>query len=206
MFINISEVFSSIQGEGKYTGYPALFVRLSGCNRSCSFCDSQYHKKGKRVTLVDAISLIKKSKLNTVIFTGGEPLLQYDALLEIVKAIPNKVFHIESNGDLLTVEKLNELKYYFTYMAFSPKCKETAARLSRYIEGNRNLMDIKVVTNLTTTGKDMLRYATVLMPLSVFNSKQDKITQQEVWNYAVKHNLRYSQRIHIDVWGKKRSI
>ena len=89
----INEIFEGIQGEGKYVGMPMLFIRCSGCTRACSFCDTKYHTKGKEMTIDEVIKIIKKSKLNYVCFTGGEPLLQIDVIREIMEDNILKNYH-----------------------------------------------------------------------------------------------------------------
>ena len=79
--LNICEVFTSIQGEGKDCGTHALFIRLSGCNLKCSFCDTKYSwTEGTQTIQEDIIKKIKeyrdKFNNNYIIWTGGEPLLQ----------------------------------------------------------------------------------------------------------------------------------
>jgi putative chitinase len=51
--MRVNEIFCSIQGEGKYAGCPAIFIRLSGCTRKCSFCDTKYHTNGKEMSVED---------------------------------------------------------------------------------------------------------------------------------------------------------
>lgn len=195
--MKISEIFESIQGEGRYLGRPMLFIRTSGCTRKCAFCDTQYHNKGENYLLKELIKIINKSKLDIVCFTGGEPLLWYEEIKELRKAT-KKDFHIETNGDILKEEYIS----LFNYISCSPKELSTAKKIKK-MPGN---IYIKIVTDLKTTGVDMIKYATTLMPLSTFNEKKDKKIKQKVWDYCVKNNIEYSPRIHVDVWGNKKNI
>ena len=58
--MKITEIFQSIQGEGKYTGYPMTFIRTSGCTRKCSFCDTPYHTEGKELRRGEIIKKIRE--------------------------------------------------------------------------------------------------------------------------------------------------
>ena len=74
--------FYSLAGEGANTGMPVVFVRLSGCNKVCSFCDTA-HESGEELSIPIIISRVKvlTQDCGMIIFTGGEPLLQLDFLL-----------------------------------------------------------------------------------------------------------------------------
>jgi len=207
--LKVSEIFESIQGEGRYQGYPAIFVRLSGCTRDCSFCDSKYHKKGISKDIKDIINYINKSKLNIVVWTGGEPLLQFDLIRNVIENTIEEEHHLESNGDLiLNLDSLADVINWFNYICFSPKNVKVAKRLNKLI--NQQYLyqsppiDIKVVTDLEKVGVVMLKYATMLMPLTTYNEKKDLEIKRKVWNYCTKHNLFYSARLHIEVWKEKR--
>ena len=73
----INEIFYSLQGEGYHTGSPAVFIRFSGCNLTCSFCDTQ-HAEGILMTDEEICSELQKYPTNMVILTGGEPSLWID--------------------------------------------------------------------------------------------------------------------------------
>ena len=73
----INEIFYSLQGEGYHTGTPAIFVRFSGCNLSCTFCDTQ-HEEGIMMTDEEIIAEVRRYPAVTVILTGGEPSLWID--------------------------------------------------------------------------------------------------------------------------------
>ncbi len=79
--LKINEIFYSIQGESSYAGYPTVFVRTTGCNLRCSYCDTTYaYYEGSKITLDQVILEIQKYPARYVCLTGGEPLLQKEAL------------------------------------------------------------------------------------------------------------------------------
>lgn len=101
--MRITETFVSLQGEGIRQGMPCFFVRLSGCNLSCAWCDTPASLAGGEDVSLDAIvERIAESGLRYVCITGGEPLLQKDEvkeLLSVLKAADITV-DIETNGTL----------------------------------------------------------------------------------------------------------
>jgi 7-carboxy-7-deazaguanine synthase len=102
--LQLSEIFYSIQGEGMWTGTPAVFVRLAGCNLACDFCDTDYSTKFF-AGVDDVIERVRAAAPDCpmVILTGGEPLAQAEtpALIEALCREGRRV-HIESNGTIFT--------------------------------------------------------------------------------------------------------
>ena len=100
----LAEIFYSIQGEGTWTGTPAVFVRLAGCNLACDFCDTDYSVKSY-ATAGEIAGMVGDAggDCPTVVLTGGEPLAQSDApaLIEALRAAGRRV-HVESNGTIYT--------------------------------------------------------------------------------------------------------
>lgn len=97
----ISEIFYSIQGEGPSAGKPAVFLRFSGCNLKCKWCDTKYAwKKGKEMTISQIIQKIKKYPCKHLVITGGEPLLQQDKLKALLSKLKGYTAEIETNGSL----------------------------------------------------------------------------------------------------------
>lgn len=98
--LQIAEIFYSIQGEGTWTGTPAVFVRLAGCNLSCDFCDTDYALK-LLMSVNEVLAAVRRASPScpTVILTGGEPLAQAatPALIQALRADGRRV-HLESNG------------------------------------------------------------------------------------------------------------
>lgn len=98
----LAEIFYSVQGEGTWTGTPAVFVRLAGCNLNCRFCDTDYSVKGfaspaEIVARVRALG----GMCPMVVLTGGEPFAQSETpdLIEALRRDGRRV-HIESNGTI----------------------------------------------------------------------------------------------------------
>ena len=199
--IKVSEMFSSIQGEGRFAGVPMLFIRLSGCTRNCWYCDTKYHTKGVEMEIDDLIQRIKESKLAYVCWTGGEPLLQRKQVYQIIDATRGVYHHLETNGDLL---ESNDVYRYFYYVACSPKEKVVAEKVWKQFKYYPEI-DIKVVTDLEKEGVDMIPYATMLMPLSTY-TKKDLEIQRKVWDYCVKNNLKFTPRYQFWIWQKKRGV
>jgi 7-carboxy-7-deazaguanine synthase len=98
----LAEIFYSVQGEGTWTGTPAVFVRLAGCNLNCRFCDTDYSVKGF-ASIADVVARVREAggACPMVVLTGGEPLAQAEssALIDALRADGRRV-HIESNGTI----------------------------------------------------------------------------------------------------------
>lgn len=95
--MRVNEIFYSLQGEGYYTGCAAIFVRFSGCNLRCPFCDTEF-KSFVEMTEEDIVSEISQYPADLVVFTGGEPTLQLTtSLVEKVQNI-GKYVAVETNG------------------------------------------------------------------------------------------------------------
>jgi 7-carboxy-7-deazaguanine synthase len=92
----VSEVFTSIQGEGKLAGVPSFFVRVSGCNLRCAWCDTPYaswEPEGERRTLDWLLSAADASGVRHAVITGGEPML-FDAVEGLSRGLRRLGMHI----------------------------------------------------------------------------------------------------------------
>src|SRR5512139_292363 len=99
--LRVCEIFTSIQGESTYAGLPCTFVRLTGCNLRCTYCDTQYsYDNGIEMTLTDIIGRVRHAGIKLVEITGGEPLLQREETLLLTRALLDEGYEvlIETNG------------------------------------------------------------------------------------------------------------
>ena len=97
MAYRIHEIFYSLQGEGANTGMPAVFVRFSGCNLHCPFCDTDFASY-QEMEVEEILDSIEEYPSDFIVLTGGEPSLQIDnALIEALHE-HDKVIAIETNG------------------------------------------------------------------------------------------------------------
>jgi len=206
--IPINEIFETIQGEGKYAGEPVLFVRVEGCNRKCPWCDTKYSLEVEEKDMMkveDLIEKIRESNKKIVVWTGGEPMLYSKEIESVIDAISYKDHHIETNGSIT-----NDVLQRFEYVCFSPKNVKDAKNCIKYLKTSIDLyfncVDVKVVTDLRDVGMDLLKYASMLMPLTSNwpHSSDDIEVRKDVWDYCEKHNLRYSPRLQVELFGHQR--
>jgi len=98
--LKINEIFYSIQGESSFAGLPFVFVRLTGCNLRCTYCDTKYaYEKGREISVEQILREVKKYKCPYVEITGGEPFLQEDTPF-LIDFLIDKGFYVlvETNG------------------------------------------------------------------------------------------------------------
>ena len=97
----LDEVFTSIQGESTDAGLPCVFVRLFGCNIGCSFCDQPQKPSNRtRISIANLVAKIMKYRIDYVCITGGEPMLQWNALYPVILELVSlgKRVAIETSG------------------------------------------------------------------------------------------------------------
>ena len=114
----IAEIFQSLQGEGRHTGRPCLFIRFAGCNLACPWCDTD-HAPRLRLKAEALLARVAESGARSVILTGGEPLLQ-PGLGALARALRERGLWvaIETNA---TIEPDPETRAALSYVAASPK-------------------------------------------------------------------------------------
>ena len=102
MNLKVNEIFYSIQGESLYAGLPCTFVRLSGCNLRCTYCDTKYaYEKGTQISITDIMEQVAAYHCRLVEITGGEPLCQEQTPDLISTLIENNyTVLLETNGSM----------------------------------------------------------------------------------------------------------
>ena len=105
----VNEIFRSIQGESSYVGLPCVFVRLTGCNLRCTWCDSEYaFYEGRRMSVDQVLAQVERYGCSLVEITGGEPLLQAEATV-LMQALVEKGYQVLlETGGSLPVEQVPE--------------------------------------------------------------------------------------------------
>lgn len=128
MTYKISEIFYSIQGEGLLQGLPFIFIRFSGCNLKCNWCDTKYAwKDGKEMTEKEILKKIEKFNCKRICFTGGEPYLQkIEFLFKFLKK-KNFWISVETNGTIWENIK-------FDWITVSPKIEGKVLHPNGYNE------------------------------------------------------------------------
>ncbi len=98
--MKVCEIFTSIQGESSYAGMPCTFIRLTGCNLRCSYCDTTYaYYEGRDLSEDEIVNEVRRSVINLVEITGGEPLLQ-KKVYHLIKRLLDEGYTVlvETNG------------------------------------------------------------------------------------------------------------
>lgn len=187
----INEIFYSLQGEGYHSGMPAVFVRFSGCNLRCAFCDTQ-HQNGTMMSLQEIVDEVKKYPIaSLVVLTGGEPsLFINEAFVEELKQKIGKRIAIETNGT-------RPLPTNLDWVTLSPKSSFAGGDLEPCILTTCD--ELKVVF----LGQDLAQYDAIeakhrfLQPCFVENEEQQKANMQACVEAVKSHpNWRLSLQIH----------
>ncbi|HVO78337.1 MAG TPA: radical SAM protein [Methanomassiliicoccales archaeon] len=100
--MKVKEVFRSLQGEGVLIGTPTVFIRTVGCNLDCEWCDTEYAKEGgEEMSFEQLLKKVEGLGARFVCLTGGEPLLQRDAV-KLINKLVERCYHVtvETNGSI----------------------------------------------------------------------------------------------------------
>jgi 7-carboxy-7-deazaguanine synthase len=98
--LRVNEIFHSIQGESSYAGWPCVFVRLTGCNLRCTYCDTRYaYEEGSEMSVSEILDRVRAFRCRLVEVTGGEPLIQ-DETPHLVSGLLRRghTVLVETNG------------------------------------------------------------------------------------------------------------
>ncbi|MEE9258290.1 MAG: radical SAM protein [Nitrospinaceae bacterium] len=206
--LKVNEIFKSIQGESSYAGLPCVFVRLTGCNLRCVWCDTEYaFYDGKAMSVEDVLKTVKSYGLDLVEITGGEPLMQKEVypLMETLLARGYKLM-LETGGSLSikdvpeAVIKIIDLK--------CPDSGEESNNLYENLDFLTAQDEVKFVIagrNDYEWSKDILERHEVHKKVQVlFSPVHDKQDLKELAEWILADNLpvRLQTQLHKSIWGK----
>ena len=232
--INVCEVYISIQGEGKYLGHPAIFIRTSGCNLRCQWnetlCDTPYtswQAETSFETITDITNQVRRIKENyksvkKIVLTGGEPLIQKNLDLLINELATMDFFlSLETNGTIAKPLKID-------FVTLSPKLKSSVPTLTKFESMHESIRydkealsywlnnypyQLKFVVN---DDSDENEISWILSDLGINDSENIYVMPQGISkielesnskkciNISMRRGWKYSPRAHIEVYGNVR--
>lgn len=220
MHLNISEVFGpTVQGEGRHAGQLASFVRLGGCNLSCSWCDTPYtwdwsrFDRGVEVskrTVEDVAALIDQ-RPGRVVISGGEPLLQAQGIAALMGHLPYRTFDLETNG----TRPLGLTASGWSTVTVSPKVGPSAGQGHQTIEPTLirdPLVDWKFVVagpeDLEAADRFVAEHQLAAARVWVMPEGTDPQTVAEripdLADQAIARSWNVTTRLHVAAWGDAR--
>jgi 7-carboxy-7-deazaguanine synthase len=221
--MRISEIFYSIQGEGILTGVPSVFIRTSGCNLRCTWCDTPYtswEPDGQEVALSEILGKVSQYSAGHVVITGGEPMISPE-IVELTRQLGHHIT-VETAG---TVFK----PVVCDLMSISPKLANSTPQEDRWADRHertryqpevlkelisRYEYQMKFVVNdrediseirdiVEALGIDKQRV--LLMPQGR-NREELAARSEEVVKLCIELGYRFCPRVHIEIWGNRRGV
>ena len=221
------EIFASIQGEGVSAGRPSTFVRLSLCNLACTWCDTKYTWDWARYDPAVEIARTKSTEVvervaalgvENVVITGGEPLMQQDALSDVAEALTSAGHRIEveTNGTFEPQPPCGVTSHSGTSRR-SSRTRETLpgrrlldaplrwfaqsedAWFKFVMDSPADLDEVEALVNKY----EVPRGRVILMPQG---TSVDALDKRSGWlaEACARHGYRFSTRMHILLWGDER--
>jgi 7-carboxy-7-deazaguanine synthase len=223
----VSEIFYSVQGEGPNAGKPAVFLRLCGCNLHCAWCDSKYasrvnsklktrnskqapNSKPETQSEYQILKKIRKFPCKHLVITGGEPLLQQEKLVPLLKKLKGWYIELETNGTIPL-----KISDFLEQINCSPKLKNSKNRpyslkispkndkaIYKFVAQNK--ADLKEIRQYILDNS-IPRHKVYLMPEGV-NTKVIQERSKWIIEACKKENYNFSPRLHVMLWGNKRGV
>ena len=224
--MKISEVFSSIQGEGIHAGKPSVFLRTALCNLKCVWCDTKYtwdwdnydySKEVHELPIEKVIEKIKQFEPKHIVITGGEPLIQQNDIASLLSKLGADYF-VEVETDCTIIPNSAMLEHV-NHWNVSPKtsnsgnsreareipqCYDFFAKLENsvfkfVIENESDLVEIDELITKYSIPKNKI----LLMPQA---STKDELNlkKEEIEKIAIAKGLLFSSRLQVERWGNQR--
>jgi 7-carboxy-7-deazaguanine synthase len=225
--MKVSEIFYSIQGEGILAGVPSVFVRLSGCNLRCVWCDTPYtswNPEGSTIPLEEVVASVRGYAPSHAVVTGGEPMI-FPESVELTRSLKQAGLHVtvETAGtmyqpvacDLMSISpKLaNSTPYerdggrwaqHHDQLRYQPEVlrrlmAEYSYQLKFVVTAPDDMEEIKKIVEETAADPACV----VLMPEG---TDRETIRERALWlvDLCKREHFRYGPRLHVDLWGNER--
>jgi 7-carboxy-7-deazaguanine synthase len=227
--MKIAEIFYSIQGEGMLTGVPSVFVRTSGCNLRCVWCDTPYTSwapEGADMTVEQILAAVQLHPARHAVVTGGEPMIA-PAIVELTEGIRQLGHHvtIETAGTVYQAVACDLMSISPKLANSTPQEREGGKwsaqhdRLRYQPDVLKRLMSeyeyqLKYVV---ASPEDIVEIAKMLEDIQADRSRvvlmpegitPEALRQRAPWLTEIckREGFRYSPRLHIDLWGDRRGV
>ncbi|MFO7991645.1 MAG: radical SAM protein [Thermoplasmata archaeon] len=217
--MDVCEIFYSIQGEGILIGLPTVFLRTSGCNLRCTWCDTKYaYEKGIEYSIDELVDELHGFPSKRLCITGGEPMLQ-DDLIELIDELQGQFdISVETNGSL-DILPLVERDIMVSMDYKTPSSDMTDKMLEEDLKKLRERDQLKFVINDEVDyefAKKVLENADVqseivLQPtagttedVSYSSYGPDKLKRIAAWVMRDALDVRILPQLHKVIWGGER--
>jgi 7-carboxy-7-deazaguanine synthase len=206
--LKINEIFKSIQGESSHTGLPCVFVRLTGCNLSCTWCDTDYaFNEGNDMTLEDIVAAVERCGISLVEITGGEPLMQKE-VLPLMQTLLDKDYTVmlETAGSLPIDEVPDRV-----IKIMDLKCPGSGEVAKNNFDNLRHLTlkdEVKFVIldrrDYDWSKKTLNEYSIHKKAQVLFSPVYEKLDLKDLVQWVLEDNLsvRIQTQLHKVIWSK----
>ncbi|HEY3938515.1 MAG TPA: 7-carboxy-7-deazaguanine synthase QueE [Bryobacteraceae bacterium] len=227
--MQIAEIFYSLQGEGILVGVPSVFIRTSGCNLRCTWCDTPYtswHPTGEDVSLERIMQAVTAQPASHVVLTGGEPMISPE-VVPLSQLLRRAGLHvtIETAGTVFAEVSCDLMSISPKLANSTPSERENgrwaaqhdrlrwqphvlrrlierfAYQLKFVIAAPEDLDEVERIRRELEAPRSLV----LLMPEG---TKREVVQERGLWLAEIckKNGYRYSPRLHIDLWGDKRGV
>ena len=206
--LKVNEIYASIQGESSYTGLPCVFIRLTGCNLRCSWCDTAYaFYEGIDLTLEDIMFQVENFSLPLVEITGGEPLMQ-ENVYPLMNLLLDKGYRVMlETGGAISINKVPEE----VIKILDIKCPGSGEEKKNHLENLKLLTphdEVKFVLIDRADyewSRDLLQKYNLPSSVQVlFSPVYDKLELKDLSKWILKDRLpvRLQTQFHKVIWSK----
>jgi 7-carboxy-7-deazaguanine synthase len=227
--VKIAEIFYSLQGEGILTGVPSVFVRTSGCNLRCTWCDTPYtswQPEGEELPIERIVAAVTGHHASHAVVTGGEPMIAPD-IVTLTERLREAGLHItiETAGTVFAPVACD-------LMSISPKLRNSTPQerdggrwaaqhdrlrwqpdvLRRLMGGYEYQMKFVIAAPNDVEEVEQIQreigVAAARVILMPEGTRREIVQERGLWLAEIckQGGYRYSPRLHIDLWGDRRGV